>query len=206
VALPALLGRGRPLPLAPAGAPTQVPAATEAPGGRQVVPVPAPGQAVPTTAPGHGPGLGDDNDVLPAGPVREVASGTTAGHHWVMQAFENRQGWLCTRWARSGPGSCSSGADASSAINPLDDGTPGAQPFGTQIEGLVPARAVRVELAVRGAATLRLATSGDPRHGLAAYATVLPGHAVIERITAYDAAGKVLFDDQHPYNTAWPKG
>jgi hypothetical protein len=209
VALPALLGRGRPLPVAPAGAPgttwpaaTSVPPATEAPSGRPVQ-TQAPEQVAPTTAPGHGPGLGDDNDVLPAGPVLDVASGTTAGHGWVMQLFENQQGWLCTRWGRSGPGSCSSGGDASSAINPLDDGTPGSQPYGTQIEGLLPRDAVRVELAIRGAAPLRLATKGGARYGQAAYATVREGHAIVTRITAYDAKGKVVLDDRDPFNTPW---
>jgi hypothetical protein len=79
----------------------------------------------------------------------------------------------------------------------------GERPLGTAIDGTLPPSVVRVTVRLRGRAPVQLPAKGGGRYGTAAFATVLPGRVIVERIVGYDAAGKVLYDAE-AYNTEWP--
>jgi hypothetical protein len=142
-------------------------------------------------------------EIQPTGLVLRVGSGTVAGQPWSYSIGRGPKGEVCTRWDVRGVWSCSGGDLLAAAQNPYYDET-GNKGLGTAIEGVMPPRTVRVRLELSGREPLELATIGGRELRAAAYATVLPYRAKVTRITAYDAAGKVLFDDKHPYNTPWP--
>lgn len=142
-------------------------------------------------------------DVDPAGQPLIVASGTVAGRSWAFELYHSVGGQLCARWGEGGSGSCGVGDHASWGASPWD-GEGNTTGLGTSVGGTVGARVTRVRIELRGRPAVEVATRGAKEFGVAAYATVLPGHAIVTRITAYDARGTVVFDDRHPYNSAWP--
>jgi hypothetical protein len=68
----------------------------------------------------------------------------------------------------------------------------------------MPADAVRVRIELRDRKALELRTVRSHELGKAFYATVTPYRATVTRVTVYDDAGKVVFDDRKPFNTPWP--
>jgi hypothetical protein len=158
----------------------------------------------PATAPTGSSGVRNSSEVEPAGSILTVSSGVVAGRAWTFELYRSVGGQLCGRWGASGGGSCGLSDHTSWGANPWV-GRTNTTGLGTSVSGVVPATAVRVRIEFRGRRAVEVGTRGGKEFAVSAYATVLPGRVIVTRITAYDAQGRVVSDDRHPYNTAWPK-
>ena len=140
---------------------------------------------------------------------RPATGGPSAGRgprdHRRHQVFRSSDGQVCQGFDPGDGASCGQGTDTTTyyGVNPYEQS--GGAPIGTVIDGGISATAVRVRIELRGQEPLLLRTAGGKEFGMAYFATVLPGRVFVERITAYDTSGGVVFDDDKPYNTEWPE-